>query len=90
MARDMHMEVRFEAFVALGKVRLVHEAVLLQSLSKKILGIKSGKAIVECSTKGTKISLLSAAGAFVHGIEDEFYEVNLVLIIVLLLFFSFE
>ncbi|URE08821.1 integrator complex subunit 4 [Musa troglodytarum] len=76
MARDMCMEVRFEAFVALGKVRLVHETVLLQSLSKKILGIKSGKAIVECSTKGTKISLLSAAGAFVHGIEDEFYEVR--------------
>ncbi|CAL9191146.1 protein SIEL-like [Musa acuminata AAA Group] len=76
MARDMHMEVRFEAFVALGKVRLVHETVLLQSLSKKILGIKSGKAIVKCSTEGTKISLLSAAGAFVHGIEDEFYEVR--------------
>ncbi|KAJ8476741.1 hypothetical protein OPV22_020468 [Ensete ventricosum] len=76
MARDMCMKVRFEAFIALGKVRLVHETVLLQSLSKKILGIKSGKAIVECPAKVTKISLSSAAGAFVHGIEDEFCEVR--------------
>lgn len=74
MARDMCVEVRYEAFIALGRVRLVQENVLLQSLSKKILRAKSGSH-VESSVNGTKISLQSAAGIFVHGIEDEFYKV---------------
>ncbi|XP_008793958.4 protein SIEL isoform X2 [Phoenix dactylifera] len=76
MARDMSMKVRIEAFLALGKVQLVAENVLLQSLSKKVLGIRSGsKTITKCSVNESKFSL-SAAGAFVHGIEDEFYEVR--------------
>ncbi|KAG6491378.1 hypothetical protein ZIOFF_052718 [Zingiber officinale] len=75
MARDMCVEVRYEAFIALGRVRLVQENVLLQSLSKKILRAKSGSH-VESSVNGTKISLQSAAGIFVHGIEDEFYKVR--------------
>ncbi|KAG1354165.1 protein SIEL [Cocos nucifera] len=76
MARDMSVKVRIEAFLALGKVQLVAENVLLQSLSKKVLGIRSGsKTITKCSINESKFSL-SAAGAFVHGIEDEFYEVR--------------
>ncbi|KAJ0089195.1 hypothetical protein Patl1_31443 [Pistacia atlantica] len=51
MARDMSMEVRVEAFDALGKVAVVSEDILLQRSS-------------------------GAAGAFVHGLEDEFYEVR--------------
>ncbi|WOL01941.1 protein SIEL isoform X3 [Canna indica] len=76
MARDMCMKVRCEAFIALGRVKLVHESVLLQSISKKILGIKSGKAHVEDYVKRAKTSLSLASGIFVHGIEDEFYEVR--------------
>lgn len=75
MARDMSVKVRIEAFLALGKVQLVAENVLLQSLSKKVLGNRSGsKTITKCSVNESKFSL-SAAGAFMHGIEDEFYEV---------------
>nr|XP_029120263.1 protein SIEL isoform X2 [Elaeis guineensis] len=76
MARDMSVKVRIEAFLALGKVQLVSENVLLQSLSKKVLGVRSGsKTITKWSVNESKFSL-SAAGAFVHGIEDEFYEVR--------------
>lgn len=80
MARDMNLKVRLEAFIALGGVRLVSEGVLLQSLSKKILGSKSeGSSLTECIVKESKCPMSCAAGAFVHGIEDEFHEVPTIL-----------
>ncbi|KAJ4764135.1 Integrator complex subunit 4 [Rhynchospora pubera] len=73
MARDMSVKVRIEAFNALGKVKLVSDAVLMQSLSKKILGSKNGgKSIIKLD----KASKPCAAGAYIHGIEDEFYVVR--------------
>lgn len=80
MARDMSLKVRLEAFIALGKVRLVSEGVLVQSLSKKILENKiGGSSVSEYIIKESKCPLSSAAGAFVHGIEDEFHEVPTIL-----------
>lgn len=78
MARDMSKEVRIEAFDALGKVAVVSEDILLQTLSKKVIGIFKGKKPhgqfpADCF----EISASGAAGAFVHGLEDEFYEVFL-------------
>ena len=70
--------MRTEAFIALGKVRLVSEDVLVQSLSKKIQGSKNGGGSL--IVKEPKFPLSSAAGAFVHGIEDEFHEVPTLLI----------
>ncbi|XP_058091142.1 protein SIEL isoform X2 [Magnolia sinica] len=77
MVRDMSMKVRVEAFLALGKTRLVSEDVLLQSLSKKILGNqKERKSAGKPIGKESALSTSSAAGAFVHGLEDEFHEVR--------------
>ncbi|KAJ0087630.1 hypothetical protein Patl1_31437 [Pistacia atlantica] len=77
MARDMSMEVRVEAFDALGKVAVVSEDILLQTLSKKVLGIfKEKKPHGQCAADCFEISASGAAGAFVHGLEDEFYEVR--------------
>ncbi|KAJ0089190.1 hypothetical protein Patl1_31448 [Pistacia atlantica] len=77
MARDMSMEVRVEAFDALGKVAVVSEDILLQTLSKKVLGIfKEKKTHGQCVADCFEISASGAAGAFVHGLEDEFYKVR--------------
>ncbi|KAJ0088067.1 hypothetical protein Patl1_31451 [Pistacia atlantica] len=77
MARDMSMEVMVEAFYALGKVAVVSEDILLQTLSKKVLGIfKEKKTHGQCVADCFEISASGAAGAFVHGLEDEFYEVR--------------
>ncbi|OVA17210.1 hypothetical protein BVC80_1837g4 [Macleaya cordata] len=77
MVRDMSMEVRNEAYLALGKIKLVSEDILLQTQSKKILGItKERKLPGRCTTKKFDLPASNAAGAFVHGLEDEFYEVR--------------
>jgi integrator complex subunit 4 len=75
MARDMSVRVRIEAFKALGKLQLVSDSVLMQSLSKKLLGAKNGGKSLVKSDKESKPSFSCAAGAYIHGIEDEFYEV---------------
>lgn len=77
MARDMSKKVRIEAFDALGNVKEVSESALLQSLSKKVLGNRSGSKIVSKCEKETKLSFSRAAGTFIHGIEDEHHEVNI-------------
>lgn len=59
------MEVRVEAFNALGKIEMVSEDILLQTLSKKVLG----------KNIHFEKSATSAAGALVHGLEDEFHKV---------------
>lgn len=62
MVRDMSMVVRLEAFDALAKIEMVSEDILLLTLSKKV-------------NKHIEIPAPSAVGAFVHGLEDEYYEV---------------
>ncbi|KAI3927616.1 hypothetical protein MKX01_026549 [Papaver californicum] len=77
MVRDMSMEVRNEAFVSLGKIKMVSEDILLQTLSKKVLGyLKERKFPGKSNTKILDLAASNSAGAFVHGLEDEFYEVR--------------
>ncbi|KAI3973165.1 hypothetical protein MKX01_020900 [Papaver californicum] len=77
MVRDMSMEVRNEAFVSVGKIKMVSEDILLQTLSKKVLGyLKERKFPGKSNTKILDLPASNAAGAFVHGLEDEFYEVR--------------
>lgn len=76
LVRDMDMKVRVEAFHALGRTRLASEGILLQTLSKKILGVRNVKAFHGKSGGQAAFSVSSAAGAYVHGLEDEFYEVR--------------
>ncbi|KAG9459491.1 hypothetical protein H6P81_003999 [Aristolochia fimbriata] len=75
--KDMNVEVRVEAFSALGGIQLVSEAVLLQTLSKKVLGSRHERELLTQCSQNVHLSLVSsAAGAFIHGLEDEFYEVR--------------
>ncbi|XVE76627.1 hypothetical protein DITRI_Ditri12bG0188600 [Diplodiscus trichospermus] len=75
MIRDMSIEVRREAFDAMGKIGLVSEDILLQTLFKKVLGINKDK--IYKPIEGFEISASAAAGAFIHGLEDEFSEVRI-------------
>lgn len=45
ISRDMNMKVRSEALYALGRMGPLSESVLLQALSKKILGASSKEGI---------------------------------------------
>lgn len=73
----MSMEVRVEAFDSLGKIENVSEDVLLQTLSKRVLGItKEMGSLGQCPAEEFEISASSVAGVFVHGLEDEFFEVT--------------
>ncbi|CAK9162369.1 unnamed protein product [Ilex paraguariensis] len=77
MVRDMSVKVRVEAFDALGKIPTVTADVLLQTVSKKVLEInKKKKYPGQFTAKQFEIPASNAAGAFVHGLEDEFYEVR--------------
>lgn len=77
MVRDMNVEVRLQAFDALGKIGPISEDILLQTLSKKVLGItKEKKSGSYCPMEWLKIPASNAAGIIVHGLEDEFYEVT--------------
>ncbi|KAK1320658.1 hypothetical protein QJS10_CPA03g01417 [Acorus calamus] len=77
VARDTSVKVRLDAFSALGKLHLVSEVILLQSLSKKFLGVRNGKKAPGLGNgKESKFIVSSAAGIFIHGLEDEFYEVR--------------
>ncbi|KAI3951062.1 hypothetical protein MKW92_031590 [Papaver armeniacum] len=67
MVRDMSMEVRNEAFVSLGKMKMVSEDILLQTLSKKVLGnLKERKFPGKSNTKILDLPASNAAGAFVR------------------------
>ncbi|KAG9134129.1 hypothetical protein Leryth_004806 [Lithospermum erythrorhizon] len=77
MARDMSMCVRVEAFEALGRVRMVSEYILLQTLSKKATPATKDKSYQgQYSGKVLNLPAAAAAFAFVHGLEDEYYEVR--------------
>ena len=76
MARDMSVEVRVEALSALRKIEVVSEDILLQTLSKRVLGIvKEKRTFGQCCNEQFEIMASSAAGALLHGLEDEFFEV---------------
>ncbi|KAL2509940.1 Protein SIEL [Forsythia ovata] len=77
MVRDMDMKLRVVAFDALGKIRMVSEDILLQTLCKKALPATKEKTY--CGQLTAKLRTLpasAAAFAFVHGLEDEFHEVR--------------
>ncbi|KAL4352960.1 hypothetical protein GQ457_06G005550 [Hibiscus cannabinus] len=75
MVRDMSIEVRLEAFGALGKIGLISEDILLQTLCKKVLGTNKDK--IYKPIEGLDIPASAVAGAFIHGLEDEFSEVRM-------------
>ncbi|KAL7265628.1 hypothetical protein ACSBR1_003420 [Camellia fascicularis] len=77
MVRDMNVKVRVEAFDALGEIGMVSEDILLQTLSKKVhSGIKGKTYPGLCSGKPFDIPASSASGAILHGLEDEFCELQ--------------
>lgn len=73
----MSMEVRVEAFDALGKINMVSEDILLQTLSKRVLGTtKEKRSLGQCPVEQFERLVSNVAGVLVHGLEDEFYEVR--------------
>ncbi|KFK38270.1 hypothetical protein AALP_AA3G092600 [Arabis alpina] len=75
IVRDMSVEVRVEVFKAFGTIGTASESIILQTLSKKVLGGGKGKKPQNhLSNDTTDVS--AAAGVFIHGFEDEFYEVR--------------
>jgi integrator complex subunit 4 len=91
MVTDMNMKVREEVFRVLGEATWVGESVLLQTLTKKVTGTMSKEKDIPASVsivtpdgdtdiskfeEGANLLDASAAGAFVHGLEDEYLEVH--------------
>lgn len=76
MVRDMSVKVRIEVFSALGKIEIVSEYILLQTLSKKASSAtKEMNFPGQYAEKIFRIPASSASFAFLHGLEDEFSEV---------------
>jgi hypothetical protein len=88
---DMDLSVRIEACKVLAVMKNVKEDLLLQALSKKPIGITSidkdsisssvitiPETDIDVSKYEQGLGILDKVnmGAFVHGIEDEFYEVR--------------
>lgn len=77
MARDMDMETRVHAFVALGKIQTVSVDILRQTLSKKAFSaMKELTYPGQYTAKVLQIPASASAFTFAHGLEDEFYEVR--------------
>ncbi|KAL0310029.1 UNVERIFIED_CONTAM: protein SIEL [Sesamum radiatum] len=77
MVRDTDAEIRVAAFNALGKIQTVSEDILRQTLSKKALAATKGKKYPgQYTAKLFNIPATAAAFTFVHGLEDEFYQVR--------------
>ncbi|XP_009772087.1 protein SIEL isoform X2 [Nicotiana sylvestris] len=77
MVRDMSVKVRIEVFSALGKIEIVSEYILLQTLSKKASSAtKEMNFPGQYADKIFRIPASSASFAFLHGLEDEFSEVR--------------
>lgn len=83
---DMSYKVRQVACQTLGEMECVSEGVLLQTLSKKLLSRDKEAAsdpsgtitegVIELTKGDASIPFDStAAGAFVHGLDDEYFEV---------------
>ncbi|GKA83637.1 protein SIEL [Tanacetum coccineum] len=69
MVRDMSLNVRINAFNALGNIGVVSDCILLQTLSKRI------DKEFPCRLSVKHFNLPISTGAFVHGLKDEFCEV---------------
>lgn len=81
MVRDMDMEIRIAALNELGKIPTVSEDILLQTLSKKALPATKQKSYPgQYTAKVSKIPATAAAFAFRHGLEDEYYQVIVLLL----------
>ncbi|KAL5058233.1 hypothetical protein RYX36_029837 [Vicia faba] len=77
MARDMSVKVRVEAFSGLAKMEMVSKDFLLQSLSKRVLGNgKQRETMDQITSEQFAMLATSVAGALMHGLEDEFFEVR--------------
>lgn len=71
------MKVRIEAFDALAKVRMVSQDILLQTLTKKATSATKEKTCQgQYTAEMNKLPASAAAFAFIHGLEDEFFEVR--------------
>ncbi|XLU54139.1 hypothetical protein S245_048787, partial [Arachis hypogaea] len=70
VVRDMNMKVRVEVFNGLGKMEIVSKELLMQSLSKRVL------VLDQSPTEQFVLLASNVAGALVHGVEDEFFEVR--------------
>lgn len=58
-------------------MELVSEDLLLQTLSKRVLGVvKQTEVYCQGISEQFKMLAASVAGALVHGLEDEFFEVT--------------
>lgn len=72
------MKVKIEAFDALACVGIVSEDILLQTLSKKASSVIKDKSYPGQQTSDLfQLPASTVAFAFVHGLEDEFYEVRI-------------
>ncbi|MED6175792.1 hypothetical protein PIB30_081690 [Stylosanthes scabra] len=71
VVRDMNMKVRIEVFNGLGKLKIVSKELLMQSLSKRVLVFDQ-----KSTTEQFVLLASNVAGALVHGVEDEFFEVR--------------
>jgi hypothetical protein len=82
IAVDGSPTVRARAFTILGSLTGAQEKLLLQSLSKKpLLDSKKddehGGADTDVGKQNENVLASHAAGAFVHGLEDEFFDVRM-------------
>ncbi|KAG2272532.1 hypothetical protein Bca52824_067087 [Brassica carinata] len=75
VVRDMSVDVRVEVFKAFGVIGTASESIILQTLSKKVLRAGKGKKPQDRLSNGS-VDAAAAAGVFIHGFEDEFYEVR--------------
>lgn len=75
VVRDMSVDVRVEVFKAFGVMRTASESIILQTLSKKVLRAGKGKKPQD-HLLNESADAAAAAGVFIHGFEDEFYEVR--------------
>ncbi|EOA29823.1 hypothetical protein CARUB_v10012918mg [Capsella rubella] len=75
IVRDMSVDVRVEVFRAFGIIGTASEIIILQTLSKKVLGAGKGKK-PQNHLSNVSADVAAAAGVFIHGFEDEFYEVR--------------
>lgn len=72
----MSVDVRVEVFKAFGVMRTASESIILQTLSKKVLRAGKGKKPQD-HLLNESADAAAAAGVFIHGFEDEFYEVHI-------------
>ncbi|CAH8391355.1 unnamed protein product [Eruca vesicaria subsp. sativa] len=75
VVRDMSVDVRVEVFKAFGVIGTASESIILQTLSKKVLKAGKGKKPQD-HLSNEFVDAAAAAGVFIHGFEDEFYEVR--------------